>query len=200
MTVIALLMASLKAWGSIESLVEESPAAMAVLEKKCIQAGTSGAVALPFDAVVRMVAQPDLLERARATYAATLAEGKAPTVTVIDHGHSRYEMINRKGRRTEITEVYRHAGAESTLDSVYHVKARRFFGLFEAVIHVQGQSVDAEQTRFSVDVYAYPHNRLVRGVTRQLRLVERFFDKKTVYLTDIITQLGEALIAEELGS
>jgi hypothetical protein len=191
---LTLLASSIVASASVSELVGTSPESLAVLEKKCIQAGTGGELALPFEGVVEMLGQSNLFTRAQSTYADMLPEGKQPTVAVTQLGDNRYHTVNKKGQGTDITEVYRNSLTADTIDSVYHVKARRFFGLFEAVIHVQGEKLSSETTTYSVDVYAYPHNRLVRGITRQLHLVQRFFNKKTDHITNVLTTLGKELL------
>ncbi len=189
-----LLASSLAATSPIDDLVRDSPEASLVLQKKCIRAGAGGELALPFEGVVEMLNDTNLFARAQTTYAAMLPEGKRPTVQVTPLGESRYHMVNKKGQGTDITEVYRASRLAGTIDSVYHIKAKRFFGAYEAVVHIQGERLSETASTYNVDVYAYPHNRLVRGITRQLRLVQRFFDKKTSHITNVLTTLGQELM------
>ena len=76
-----LLASSIVASASVSELLGTSPESLAVLEKKCIQAGTGGQLALPFEGVVEMLGQSNLFARAQSTYADMLPEGKQPTVT-----------------------------------------------------------------------------------------------------------------------
>ena len=178
----------------LSDLVGDSVVASAVLQKKCIKAQAGGTLALPFEGVVEMLGETNLFSRAQTTYADMLPDGKRPTVQVTPLSDNRYRMVNKKGQGTDIAEIYRASSAPGTIDSVYHIKAKRFFGVFEAVIHVQGEKLSEEQSAYHVNVYAYPHNRLVRGITRQLHLVQRFFDKKTSHITNVLTTLGQELM------
>jgi len=188
------------------SLLGDGPSRTLLVMKKPIYAETTGSVPVKFPDALVVFEQPDLLQSVQDAYCELIAENGKPEFTIEQTSTNTYFYINRKNERTDITEVLRERTSETAVDVIYYSVGERFFGKYEAVIHVQITDDDGEHTHYTASVYAYPENAFSRFFARRLGLVERFFRNKTSEMTGLITQItynlcggvdGESTVAQE---
>jgi hypothetical protein len=174
-----------------------SGAAQTLLEKKKpIRAEAAGTVPAEYGAAMLVFESPSLLTDVQAAYASLLPDGEKPEFLIQQAAPKAWFYINRKGERTDITEIARKQTSDTAFDIIYYSAGKRFFGDYQAVIHVQ-ISKDAEQSRYAAMVYAYPENAFSRFFARRLGLVERFFKKKTAEMSGIISTITCNLCEKE---
>ena len=171
------------------SLLEDGPSKSLLQRKKPIHAETAGSVPVDFDRALVVFGQPDLLQSIQDAYCELIAESDEPEFTIQQNSSNTYFYVNRKGERTDITEVLRKPTSDNTIDIVFYSAGERFFGDYQAVVHVQVVDDGEDGIRYTAFVYAYPENAFSRFFARRLGLVERFFKKKTAEMTGIITTI-----------
>ncbi|MBN2161967.1 MAG: hypothetical protein JXR25_08375 [Pontiellaceae bacterium] len=167
--------------GSSKTLLEQ---------KDPILAEAAGTVPVPFSKALVLIETPTLLNDVQNAYRGLMMdEGEEPEFTIQQNSTNTYFYVNRDGERTDITEVLRRRTAENAFDIVYYSKGERFFGDYQAVIHVQVSPSGATNSTYAASVYAYPENAVSRFFARRLGLVKRFFKKKTAEMSGIITAI-----------
>ncbi len=184
-----LIASSAHALDTLSLLKNDGPSMTLLLEKKPIYAETEGSVPVSFPDALVVFEQPNLLQSVQDAYCELTAEIGKPEFTIQQASTNTYFYINRKNERTDITEVLRQRNSDNAIDIIYYAIGERFFGKYEAVIHVQITGDNGEQTRYVASVYAYPENAFSRFFARRLGLVERFFRNKTSELTGLITEI-----------
>lgn len=178
------------------SLLDEGPAKQLLEGKKPICAETSGEVPVPFDQALAVFAQSNLLGRVQQEYCELLTDDGKPEFAINQTSTNTYFYVNREGERTDITEVLRRQTGGDTFDIVLYSAGKRFFGHYEAVIHVQLARSAEGATDYTAVVYAYPENAFSRFFARHLNLVERYFAKKTNQMAGIVTTISCSLCAK----
>jgi hypothetical protein len=178
--------------GALETLplLEKEPA-RALLGKKPIEAKVSGSVDVGFERMLALYESPSMVLRIQQVYRDYVVGDEGVEFEVEEVAPGRYEYVNRKGEQTMVEEVYRARSNTGGFDLVLYTAGQRFFGAYEAVIHIELQRGDGEQCEYRAVVYAYPKNSLSRFLGRHLGLVEGFFKRKTVEM--------EALTVEVCG-
>lgn len=174
------------------ALVSSDMQSQALLDKKFIFAQTGGSVPVPVDSAIGILQQPDFLTRVQDEYANTLPSGKLPEFTVQQSSPNTWYFINAHQERTDITEVARHLRESGAFDLAYYTEGRRFFGFYQALIHVRLNS-SGDSTDYTVAVYAYPENGLSRFFARHLNLVDKYFRSKTDEISALAVQISAQL-------
>jgi hypothetical protein len=169
------------------------PAAKELLAKKCIRASTAGVVQIPFEKLSAAMARPDLIPAAQREYARSVASDGKIKFPVVADAKGCYHYINEKGQRTDIIELARKQNGLDSLDIVLIAGGKRFFGKYEAIIHVRFSNADTAGSIYAAEVHAYPHNPAWRFLVRRLGMIERFFKKKTSVIEDIVKAVGLGL-------
>lgn len=183
---------------SVGALTAGDPAASAVLEHPCIVVTTTGQMALAYTGMARAFASPDLLGNIQREYAHQLPPGEQPEFVIQQTAPGSYHYVNQHGQESHIREVHRAERTGPATDLVLHTWGRRFFGRYEAVIHVCVFPVAEQQLGYRTVVHAYPENGVSRFLARHLGLVERYFRSKTAELETLSIRLGDALCAPEV--
>ena len=174
-------------------LLEKGRSRTLLESKKSIYAETKGVVPVKFEQALKTYAQPALLTKVQEAYCALLTEDGTPEFTIKQASTNDYYYVNKDGQRTDITEVLRKQTSDETFDIILYSAGKRSFGRYQAVIHVQLTQAGEENTCYTASVYAYPENAVSRFFARHLRLVERYFKKKTRHMTEIVTTISCSL-------
>jgi len=164
----------------------------ALLGQKIIYAETGGMVPVNFRLAVSVLQHPEFLTRVQEAYEKTLPPGKGPEFIVQQSGTNAWFYINNKQERTDITEVASRSVGADTFDRVYYTQGCRFFGFYQALIHIRLTGTGSS-TDYTVAVYAYPENGFSRFFARHLNLVERYFHSKTDEISAIAVQVSTRL-------
>jgi len=169
----------------------------ALMEQKFIYAETGGAVPVSFCSAVSVLHQPAFLTRVQEEYEKMLPAGKLPEFTVQQSSTNAWFYINKKQERTDIAQVASRITGADTFDLAYYTHGRRFFGMYQALIHVR-LTGSGNSTDYTVAVYAYPENGFSRFFARHLKLVERYFHSKTAEISAIAVQISTRLCNGEV--
>ena len=173
--------------------------AVAVLAQRCIVVTTTGQLALAYAGMARAFASPDLLGDLQREYAHQLPAGEQPEFVIRQTAPGFYHYVNRHGQESFIREVHRAEHAGPVTELVLHAGGRRFFGRYEAVIHVAVYPVEPGELGYTAIVHAYPENGVSRFLARHLGLVERYFRSKTEEIEALSSRLGAVLCAPDLA-
>lgn len=174
---------------SVASQLEGDPLAAEILRANPIRVTARQEADVPFAYVTDLVRDEDALSRVQEAYAETLPQGRQPefVITPVEGTTNRYTYVNRKGIRTDVREIMREVTPDGEIRLAYHVKSRRFFGPFTALITLSGRAIGDAGSACEAEVYAYPARAVPRFLIRHLRLVERFFKSKTEQMRSIFT-------------
>lgn len=164
----------------------------AVLEREFIYTETGGMVPVSFCSAVSVLQQPAFLTRVQEEYEKTLPAGKSPEFIIQQSATNAWFYINKKQERTDITEVAGRITGADTFDLAYYTQGCRFFGTYQALIHVR-LTGSGNSTDYTVAVYAYPENGFSRFFARHLQLVEKYFRSKTGEISAIAVQISKRL-------
>lgn len=181
------------------ALLESGPSKMLLESKKPIYAETQGSVPIRFSRALDVLQQPELMTNVQRAYCELIAEGGTPEFTINQTSTNTYYYINKDGERTDITEVLKRKTSDTTFDMVLYSAGQRFFGNYQALIHVQIVDVGNGSVSYVSSVYAYPENAVSRFFARHLGLVNRYFKSKTSQMTDIITAISCRLCGQVEG-
>lgn len=173
--------------------------AQAVLARPCILVTTTGQLPLAYSGMARVFASPNLLGDVQREYARQLPPGQKPEFVIEQTAPGTYQYVNREGHESNIREVHRAEHEGPVTELVLHTSGRRFFGRFEAVVHVAVFPLPQNQLGYTAIVHAYPENGLSRFLARHLGWVERYFHSKTRDIEVLSTRLGEALCASAVA-
>ncbi len=179
------------------ALLPAGPSRALLENKKPICCAAEGVVPVDYAQALKVFSHPDLMANVQRAYAEQVLDEEAPEFSIQQTSPVDYHYVNRKGERTDITEIMRAETTESTFDIIFYSAGRRFFGQYEALIHVQLLDCGEAGVGYTAAVYAYPENAVSRFFARHLGLVEKYFNKKTARMTDMITVISRCLCAEE---
>lgn len=175
-----------------ESRLGDQPAALRVLASHPIRVETRGFVPIAYSDAVRLFASPTLLADVQMEYARLLPPGQKPEFVITQTGPDAFHYVNKSGQETDIRELHRGEHEGPTTEVVYHARGRRFFGEFQAVIHIAA-APSGEGIGYTARVYAYPENAVSRFFARHLRLVHLFFHSKTAEIEKLSVRISEGL-------
>ena len=178
------------------ALLPDGPSKHLLEKKKPIYAETCGAVPVGFSDALVVFGKPTLLQDVQDAYRAQIAKDHEPEFSIQQASSNAYYYVNKDKERTDITEVLRKKTSDSTYDIVYYSTGKRFFGKYEAVIHVRICANGEDKTSYLAVVYAYPENAFSRFFARHLKVVERYFTKKTGQMTEIVTAISCSLCSK----
>lgn len=183
----------------IPAPVRDLPEVQRILSNKCIRIEADGTAKAAFEDLLIVSGRPDLLSAVQRTYAEMLPEGEAPEFTVEEVAPGQYFYLNRKDQESHVTELLRAALPDGRLHAVYNVSGERFFGDFQAVVHVGiAKSGTPGEVDYFAEVYAWPENSFSRFLARGLTFaIEAFFDRKTKHMTGLILDICAKLVEEE---
>jgi len=153
--------------------------AKALLEKKCIRTEAGGILPVRFDAAVRYLSQPELIQRIQREYRALVSKDGTIDFPIVETGNGTYYYVNEKNQRTDLLELCRRQTSDSTFDLIYHAKGKRYFGKYEVLIHIRVVDAGSAGTIYTASIHAYPHNGPVRFFARRFGMIERYFQRKT---------------------
>ena len=168
-------------------------AAKKLLSKKTIKVDVEGTLSVSYSNALTVVERPGLLREVQEAYADLLGEGETPEFTIHQTSTNTYYYVNKDDERTDISEVVRGPEKAGTFDLVYYSFGKRFFGRYEAVIHIRLMQGPNDELRYVCTVYAYPENGFSRFFARHLGLVERYFNDKTEHMDGIISSIAGTL-------
>jgi hypothetical protein len=163
-----------------------------VLERNPICVEARGEVPIAYAVAVRLFASPTILADVQAEYARLLPPGAKPEFVITQTAPNAYHYVNRLGQETHIRELHRGEHEGPATEAVFHAKGRRFFGEFQAVIHIAAEP-RGEGVAYRARVYAYPENAVSRFFARHLRLVHLFFHSKTAEIETLSVRIAEGL-------
>jgi hypothetical protein len=164
-----------------------------LLEKKCIRAATSGMVPVSYDSATRILAQEDLLNIVQAEYARSISKEGTVKFPIIETAPGKFYYINEKNQRTDIIELYRSQSEDGAFDIILQASGKRFFGLYDVIIHVRILDASAAGVAYTAKVHAYPHNGSMRFLARRLGTIERYFRKNTSNIEGLACNIGQGL-------
>lgn len=168
----------------------------ALMEQKFIYAETDGMIPVGFCSAISVFQQPEFLTRVQEEYEKTLPPGKRPEFIVQQSATNTWFYINKKQERTDITEVAGRITGADTFDLAYYTHGRRFFGTYQALIHIRLVQ-RGDETEYTVAVYAYPENGLCRFFAQHLPPVEKYFRDKTGEISETAVRISTRLCREE---
>jgi hypothetical protein len=168
----------------------------ALLEREVIYAETDGIVPVSFCSAVSVLQQPEFLTRVQEEYQKTLLPETRPEFIVQQSATNAWFYINKKQERTDIAEVASRITGTETFDLAYYTQGRRFFGTYQALIHIRLVR-SGNETGYTVAVYAYPENGFCRFFARHLNLVEKYFREKTGEISETAVRISTRLCREE---
>ncbi len=176
------------------------PQAEAIAARHPIFVVKHGGVDISIATARQVFDRPNLISDVQSTYAALLPPSEKPEFVVEQTASNAWYYVNKNDEESSVTELLRDipVGGDATI--AYLVKGERFFGDFDALIHivVKGQPEDVACT-YTATVWAWPHNRFARFFARHLGLVEKFFDSKTKDLAELSERVASHLCARELA-
>jgi hypothetical protein len=163
-----------------------------VLARRPIKVQASGHLDVPYLQAMRMLSSTSLLADVQAEYARLLPPGEAPEFVITQAGPAEYFYVNKSGQESHIRELHRAEHDGPVTEVVFYTKGRRFFGEFEAVIHIAARP-QGEGAAYETEVFAYPQNAFSRFFARHLRLVSLYFHSKTDEIEDLSVRICRAL-------
>ena len=177
--------------GAMETLplLREGKARTLLDKKKPIEARVSGSVEVGFERMLALYESPSMVLRIQQVYRDYVVGDEGVEFEIVEVAPGRYEYVNRKGEQTVVEEVCRVRSSGGGFDLVLYTAGKRFFGSYEAVIHVELRRGNGEQSDYRAAVYAYPKNSLSRFFGRHLGLVEGFFKRKTVEMEELTVKV-----------
>lgn len=174
-------------------------AAKRVLAHNPIRVETRGQVSVPYANAVKMFSSPTLLADVQVEYARLLPPGQQPEFVITQTDSNGYFYVNRSGEQTVIRELHRGEHEGPITEVLFYAKGRRFFGEFEAVIHI-GAVPENEGIGYTARVFAYPENSISRFFARHLRLVQLFFHRKTAEIETLAVRISQGLTRTDVAS
>jgi hypothetical protein len=169
----------------------------ALLGKEFIYAETGGTVPVRIGSAISILQQPSFLTGVQEEYEKMLPPGKRPEFTVQQSATNTWFYINKEQERTDIAEVAGRMTGPDTFDLAYFTQGRRFFGVYQALIHIR-LTGDGTSTGYTVAVYAYPENGFSRFFARHLQLVEKYFCSKTGEISELAVRISTRLCEGDL--
>ena len=179
----------------ITALVSDN-LSLTLLKKEFIYAETEGTVPVSIHSAISVLQQPSFLTRVQEEYEKLLPSGKHPEFTIQQSATNTWFYINKKQERTDITEVAGRMNGADTFDRAYYTQGRRFFGFYQALIHIRLTGT-GDSTDYTVAVYAYPANNFSRFFARHLQLVEKYFSSKTGEISELAVRISIRLCNDE---
>jgi hypothetical protein len=168
----------------------------ALLEREFIYAETGGMIPVGFCSAMSVFQQTTFLTRVQEEYEKTLPSGKCSEFTVQQSATNTWFYINKKQERTDIKEVAGRVTGADTFDLAYYTQGRRFFGMYQALIHIRLARC-GDETGYTVAVYAYPENGLCRFFAQHLPPVEKYFRDKTSEISETAVRISTRLCNSE---
>jgi hypothetical protein len=174
-----------------------APEVQSILSNNCIRIEASGRADAEFADLLTVNQRADLLEAVQREYAAMMPDGKTPEFEIQETAPGAYFYLNEKNQESHLTELMRELQPDGKLHAVYAISGERFFGQFQALVHIAVASEDSGTVSYEAEVYAWPENRLCRGLARGLRFaIESFFDGKTRYMTGLVLDICARLVED----
>lgn len=170
-----------------------------VISNHYIHVTGRGELAVAFTNAINLLEMDDVLSAVQEAYSDLLDEGEKPEFVIKQEEDGRYSFINKKKQFTEIHELLRGPGEDGAMRMVLYVEGERGFGHFKSLnyIRVRGIGDEGKRTEWEVDVFAFPENSVSRFFARNLGLVERFFRKKTKFISGLATDVCLHLIDQK---
>jgi len=166
--------------------VGENPLASDVLASDYIFIENEGSLDVPYDQALHVLNGEELLNRIQLAYADLLPEGEQPEFVIRQDANGTCSFVNKYDQYAEVVELVRERQDNGDMTLILFSQGERGFGNFKSLTHVQvTPSETPGNTDWSVQVYAYPENAFSRFFARHLRLVDRYFKKKTAALTEL---------------
>lgn len=193
LSILLMLSAPVLAMNTVETraLVSDK-LSCALLEREFIYAETDGMIPVGFCSAISVFQQPEFLTRVQEEYEKTLPSGKCPEFIVQQSATNTWFYINKKQERTDIKEVAGRIAGTGTFDLAYYTQGRRFFGTYEALVHIRLLQ-RGDETGYTVAVYAYPENGLCRFFAQHLPPVEKYFRDKTIEISEAAVRISTRL-------
>ena len=119
------------------SLLDEGRARLLLEKKNPIQADVKGRIAVSFDTMLGLYESSSMLLRIQQIYRDYVVGPEGVEFEVVEVRPNFYAYVNRNEERTIIEECCRLKPNEDQFDLVLYTEGKRFFGAYEAVIHVQ---------------------------------------------------------------
>jgi hypothetical protein len=174
-----------------------APEVQSILSNNCIRIEASGRAGAEFTDLLTVNQRTDLLEAVQREYAAMMPEGKRPEFEVQEIAPGKYFYINDKKQESRLTELMRDLQPDGKLHIVYAIYGNRFFGEFQALVHIEVTGAGSGKVSYHAEVYAWPQNQFTRGVARGLRFaIESFFEGKTRYMTGLVLNICSRLVED----
>jgi hypothetical protein len=174
-----------------------APEVQSILSNNCIRIETRGRAAANFADLLSVNRRPDLLQAVQREYAAMMPEGKAPEFEIQETAPGAYFYLNAKNQESRLTELLRELQPDGKLHAVYAVSGERFFGDFQALVHIAITDESSGNVSYEAEVYAWPENQFIRGAARGLRFaIESFFNSKTRYMTGLVLDICARLVED----
>lgn len=192
---IFLISANAFALGTADLLVGAD--AKELLGKKCIRLGTSEVLLVDFKTACRVLEKSNLLEAIQIEFIRSISQTGEVDFPVIETSPGVFYYINEKGKRSDITELYRKQTDEHSYDYIVQASGKRFFGGFDVIIHLQVIDAGSAGIVYSVNTHAYPRNLVTRFSARNLGPVKNYFKKKMQLISWVAREVALGLSEQE---
>lgn len=166
-----------------------------LLSKSCLRIDASGCAEAAFSDLLTVSRRGDLLTAVQQEYAAMLPEGEKPEFTVEEISPGEYFYVNRNRQESHVSELLREVQPDGMLHAVYLISGERFFGRFQALVHVSIADAGAGRVEYFAEVYAHPENRFCRWLAHGLHAaIESFFRRETRCMTGLVMEVCSRLV------
>ncbi|OGV71901.1 MAG: hypothetical protein A3K19_07315 [Lentisphaerae bacterium RIFOXYB12_FULL_65_16] len=180
----------------ITVLLKDQAGAQALLASNPIHVHAAGHVDATFDRAVAMFMSKEVLDDVQAEYARQLPAGETPEFVVHQTESGQYHYVNKDKQRSEVRELYKATGPDGALDAIFLAEGTRFFGAFEALVHLNARPGAAGKVDYDLNVYARPRNSVCRWLGH-LPPVRKFFQNKTQEVADLSARICAHLSRRE---
>ncbi|WP_136061106.1 hypothetical protein [Pontiella sulfatireligans] len=168
-----------------------------VFDKKCIRLGTIEVLPIKFETACRVLKQNELINAVQKEFARSVSNNGEVEFPIIGTGPKQYHYVNEKGKRTDITELYRKQTNAHSFDYIVWASGKRFFGGYDVIIHLRVVDANEAGIIYSVSTHAYPHNWATRFSARKIGITKRYFKKKMKLISYVARQIGLGLCAKD---
>lgn len=168
------------------------PAALEILNKKCIRLGTSEVLQINFKTACQALEQPKLVQAIQDEFCKSVSKNGQVDFPILQLSPNDYYYINERGKRTDITELYKKQTDDHSYDYIVKASGKRFFGKYDVIVHLQIVDAGDAGVIYSVNVHAWPHSWLTRS-SHKIGLTKNFFKKKMQLISWVAREIGVGL-------
>ena len=175
----------------LAEMVREHPPSVLLLATSELQVCREGTVHAPFTAIRDTLMVPEGLELVQKAYVCQLSAGESPEFTLTKVRTGVYSYVNNEKQESIVEEVH-HSSKMDAFDIVYRITGNRFFGHFQALLHLHASPDAMGEVSYRVRVLVHPENRFWRFLVANVGMIHRFFRQET----EEVSVLAEGICAK----